>query len=83
MCREPLDEDDAIDAAVDVVLRRPEITGICTAGEMRLLPMMIDAERKAGSGPAEQAERRLAAIPDLGSPFVRTSGRDVPDWLSI
>jgi hypothetical protein len=45
--------------------------------------MMIDAERKAGSGPAEQAERRLAAIPDLGSPFVRTSGRDVPDWLSI
>jgi aryl-alcohol dehydrogenase-like predicted oxidoreductase len=80
---EPLDERDAIDAVVDVVLRRPEITGICTAGEMRLLPMMIDAERKAGSGPAEQAERRLAAIPDLGSPFVRTSGRDVPDWLSI
>jgi hypothetical protein len=80
---EPLDEHDAIDAAVDVVMRRTELTGLCTAGEMRLLPMMIDAERRAGSEPAEQAERRLASIPDLGSPFVRTPGRDVPDWLSI
>jgi len=78
---EPLDEQEAIDAAVDVVLRRPEITGLCTAGEMRLLPMLIEAERRAGSEPVDEAERRLASVDDLASPFLRAPGRDVPDWM--
>lgn len=78
---EPLDEQPAIDAAVEFALRRHEITGLCTAGEMRLLPMMIEAERRRGALAAADAEARLEAIPDLGSPFVRTAGRRRPDWL--
>jgi aryl-alcohol dehydrogenase-like predicted oxidoreductase len=78
---EPLDEQPTIDGAVEFALRRPEITGLCTAGEMRLLPMMIEAERRRGALDAADAEARLAAVPDLGSPFVRAPGRVTPDWL--
>jgi aryl-alcohol dehydrogenase-like predicted oxidoreductase len=78
---EPLDEQPTIDAAVEFALRRPEITGLCTAGEMRLLPMMIEAERRRGALAAADAEARLEAVPDIGSPFVRAAGRRTPDWL--
>jgi hypothetical protein len=46
---EPLDEQPTIDAAVEFALRRPEISGLCTAGEMRLLPMMVEAEQRRGT----------------------------------
>jgi hypothetical protein len=78
---EPLDEQPTIDAAVEFALRRPEISGLCTAGEMRLLPMMVQAEGRRGALAAPHAEARLAAVPDLGSPFVRAAGRRTPDWL--
>ena len=44
---EPLDEQPAIDAAVAFALSRRTATGIATAGDVRLLPMMIEAERRA------------------------------------
>jgi aryl-alcohol dehydrogenase-like predicted oxidoreductase len=78
---EPLDEQPTIDAAVEFALRLPEISGLCTAGEIRLLPMMIEAERRRGSLAVDVAEARLEAVPDLGSPFERAPGRVTPDWL--
>ena len=30
---------------------------------------------------SESADRALARVPDLESPFVRVPGREVPDWL--
>jgi aryl-alcohol dehydrogenase-like predicted oxidoreductase len=78
---EPLDERREIDAAVAFALRRPEITGICTAGDVNLLPMQVEAERKGGSFTIDELEEELSRIPDLGSPFLRAEGRVVPDWL--
>ncbi len=78
---EPLDEQGPVDAAVEFALRRPQVTGLATAGEMRLLPMVIEAERRRGSLAVEASEETLRKVPDLGSPFVRSPGRQIPDWL--
>jgi aryl-alcohol dehydrogenase-like predicted oxidoreductase len=78
---EPLDEQAHLDAAVAFALARPEITGICTAGDVRLLPMFVEAERRRSSIAVPQAEAVLAEVPELASPFVRVPGREVPDWL--
>lgn len=78
---EPLDEQRAIDAAVAFALARQEATGICTAGDVRLLEMQIEAERKAGVITVEEAASELARIADLEPPFVRSQGRVVPEWL--
>lgn len=78
---EPLDEQPAIDAAVAFALSRPVVTGIATAGDVRLLPMMIEAERRAASTTAEDASAELARIPEFEPPFVRVPGREIPDWL--
>ena len=78
---EPLDEQPAIDAAVAFALARPTVTGIATAGDVHLLPMMIDAERRATSMSPEAAASELATVPEMEPPFVRTPGREVPDWL--
>lgn len=78
---EPLDEQPAIDAAVAFALSRPEATGICTAGDVGLLPMIIEAERRAGTVSEDAAASELARVSDLEPPFVRAEGRVVPDWL--
>lgn len=78
---EPLDSQPAIDAALAFALRRTEITGICSAGDVRLLPMLVESERKTGSVSLARIRAELSAVPDLGSPFVRTEGRVTPDWL--
>ena len=78
---EPLDEQAHIDAAVAFALARPEITGICTAGDVRLLPLFVEAEDRRGSRTSEQIEAELSHIPELEPPFVRVQGRAVPDWL--
>jgi aryl-alcohol dehydrogenase-like predicted oxidoreductase len=79
---EPLDEPGTIDAAVAFALARPEATGMCTAGDVRLLPMLIDAERRAAAITPAAAAATLARLPDLEPPFVRAPGRVVPDWLA-
>ncbi len=78
---EPLDEQWAIDAAVGFALSRQEITGLCTPGDVGLLPMMIEAEGRAGAFPADAAASELARLTDLEPPFVRVEGRVIPDWL--
>lgn len=78
---EPLDEQAQIDASVAFALSRPEVTGICTAGDVRLLPLFIEAERRRSSMRPDQVEAELSHISELEPPFVRVRGRAVPDWL--
>jgi len=78
---EPLDAQEHIDATVAFALARPEITGICTAGDVRLLPLFVEAERRRHEITVEQAEAAMAGVSDMEPPFVRVRGREVPDWL--
>ena len=78
---EPLEDQRAIDAAVAFALSRRTATGIATAGDVRLLPLTIDAERRAAGITIEAATAELAGVTEFEPPFVRTPGRDVPDWL--
>lgn len=78
---EPIDEQAYVTAAVAFVLARPEVTGICTAGDVRLLPLMIRAEHDRASMSAEQIDAVLSRLPEYESLFVRVEGREVPDWL--
>src|SRR3954462_7294851 len=81
-CYEPLDEQTLVDAAVASVLDRPEITGFATAGDVRLLPLLIEAERRHEAGAHQRADRvALDSLSDTGSLFERSPGRVVPDWL--
>ena len=67
---EPFDDQERIDAAVAWVLSRPEVTGIATPGDVRLLPLVVEAERRrSGTSPAEAAEV-LARADDYSSPFI-------------
>lgn len=65
---EPYDEQRRITAAVSWVLAHPEVTGIPTASDVGLLPMLVEAERNR-IAPAE-AEEQLQEDPDYSSPFV-------------
>lgn len=78
---EPLDDRRAVEAAVAFALARPEATGICSPGDVRLLPMVIGAERRRGSVSLDDAAVVLDRVPELETPFIRSPGRDVPDWL--
>jgi aryl-alcohol dehydrogenase-like predicted oxidoreductase len=78
---EPLDDQPAVDAAVAFALARMEAAGLCTPGDVRLLPGVIEAERRAGSLALETATEELERIPDLERLFVRVPGRTVPEWL--
>ncbi len=66
---EPFDEAARIRAATSWVLAHDEITGLATAGDVRLLGMMIAAE--ANRLPAEDAEAALLDVDDYSSPFLR------------
>ena len=79
---EPLDEQPRVDAAVAFALARPEVTGIATAGDVGLLPLFIEAERRRSTVDLAQAQAELAKVPDLEPLFVRSPGRVVPDWLA-
>ena len=78
---EPFDDQRAIDAAVSFALARPEATGLCTAGDVTLLPKIVEAAKRARRLPAEEAAAVLSQEPDYGSPFVTTPGRTAPSWL--
>ena len=69
---EPLDEQGAVTAAVSWVLSFPQITGIPTAGDVRLLPALIQAEEASHTISREQAEALLVPVhndPNYESPF--------------
>ncbi|HSR25270.1 MAG TPA: aldo/keto reductase [Candidatus Eisenbacteria bacterium] len=66
---EPYDDAEHIRAAVSWVLAHEEVTGLATAGDVRLLGMIVDAERDRM--PVEEAEALLARDPAYASPFLR------------
>lgn len=78
---EPMDEQAQVTAAVAFVLGRSEVAGICTAGDVHLLPLFIEAERRRRSLSAEEVEATLSGVPEYEPPFVRVEGREIPDWL--
>jgi aryl-alcohol dehydrogenase-like predicted oxidoreductase len=66
---EPYDEQERIRAAVSWVLAHPEITALATAGDVRLLGMIVRAERERM--PLEDAATALQTDADYASPFLR------------
>ena len=78
---EPLDEQATIDAAVAFALSRAAVTGLATAGDVRLLPLMIEAERRRLGVGVDAAAAELANLDEFESPFVQVAGREIPDWL--
>jgi predicted aldo/keto reductase-like oxidoreductase len=67
----PFDEQRYITAATAWLLNgHPEITGLATAGETRLLAQMITAERERAELSTEDAAAILDEVQDYESPFV-------------
>ncbi len=66
---EPFDAYEQIRAAVSWVLARPEVTGMPTPGDVRLLPLVLRAE--ADRMDVADAEAVLARVPTYASPFER------------
>ena len=67
---EPFDDPQRIAAAVAWVLSHPEVTGIATPGDVRLLPLVIEAERRLGEIGLDEAEAVLGRATDYSSPFI-------------
>jgi aryl-alcohol dehydrogenase-like predicted oxidoreductase len=67
---EPFDDQTRIDAAVAWVLSHPEVTGIATPGDVRLLPPVIEAERRLAQVDLAEAEAVLARAGGYSSPFI-------------
>lgn len=67
---EPFDDQERITAATVWVLSHEEITGIATPGDVRLLPLVIEAAKQVGAMPAADAEAVLHRAADYSSPFV-------------
>lgn len=65
---EPYDDASRIRAAVSWVLAHGEITGLATAGDVRLLAMMVAAE--ADRQDVSEAEQVLSGDADYSSPFL-------------
>lgn len=67
----PFDEQRYISAAVAWVLGSfPQVTGIATAGETRLLRQMIAAEAASSQQSPQEAARVLEEVEDYTSPFL-------------
>ena len=75
---EPLDEQAHIDAAVAFALARPEVTGIATAGDVRLLPMFVEAERRRGSLGSARIDEELLACARVRAHLRAGRGTGVP-----
>ncbi len=67
---EPWADQERITATVAWVLSHPEVTGLATASDVRLLPLIIEAERARADWTAQRAEDALAEAPDYSSPFL-------------
>ncbi|MGN6612336.1 MAG: aldo/keto reductase [Angustibacter sp.] len=66
---EPLDEAEVVRAAVSWVLSHGELTGLASAGDVRLLGMILRAE--ADRLTAEAAAELLRGLDEYASPFLR------------
>ena len=67
---EPFDDSERITAAVAWILSHPEVTAIATPGDVRLLPLVIEAERHLGEVTRDEAEAVLAGADAYSSPFI-------------
>jgi aryl-alcohol dehydrogenase-like predicted oxidoreductase len=67
---EPFDDQSNITATVAWVLARPEVSGIATPADVRLLPLLIRAEADRHALAASEAEASLREAPDYSSPFI-------------
>jgi aryl-alcohol dehydrogenase-like predicted oxidoreductase len=67
---EPFDDQKRITAAVAWVLSHREVTGIATPGDVRLLPLVVEAERRLGQTSVGEAEEVMARATDYSSPFI-------------
>jgi aryl-alcohol dehydrogenase-like predicted oxidoreductase len=67
---EPFDDQERVTAAVAWALSHEEVTGIATPGDVRLLPLVIEAERRLDQTGADQAEEVLARADGYSSPFI-------------
>lgn len=67
---EPFDEQDRITAAVTWVLSHPEVTGLATPSDVRLLRLMIRAETERRELDPAAAEASLRDEPAYSSPFI-------------
>lgn len=47
------------------------MTGIATPGDVRLLPLLIEAEQRLAEITGDEAEAVLAGAGDYSSPFLR------------
>jgi hypothetical protein len=65
---EPFDQQEHINAAVSWVLSHDEVTGLAMAGDVSLVPMILEAETNRMS--REEAEDVLSRAPDYSSPFI-------------
>ena len=65
---EPFDRREYVDAAVSWVLSHEEVTGLAMAGDVTLVPMVLEAEEHRVS--REEAEQVLSRAPDYSSPFI-------------
>jgi aryl-alcohol dehydrogenase-like predicted oxidoreductase len=66
---EPLEEQADIDQAVGYVFQRPQLF-LNTAGDIRLLPKVLDAANRYAAGPDESAMQALAAALEMEPMFV-------------
>ena len=67
---EPFDDQERITAATVWVLSHEEVTGIATPGDVRLLPLVIEAAKQVGAMPVADAEAVLQRASDYSSPFI-------------
>jgi predicted aldo/keto reductase-like oxidoreductase len=67
---EPFDDQERITAAVAWVLSHPEVSGIATPGDVRLLPLVIEAERRLRETTLAEVEEVLSRATDYSSPFI-------------
>jgi predicted aldo/keto reductase-like oxidoreductase len=65
---EPFDRQEHINAAVSWVLSHDEVTGLAMAGDVNLVPMLVEAEANRMS--RQEAEDVLSRAPDYSSPFI-------------
>jgi aryl-alcohol dehydrogenase-like predicted oxidoreductase len=67
---EPLDDQERISAALAFVLSHQQITGIPTAGDVHLLPLLVQAEKDSAGISREDAAAVLDKEADYSSPFL-------------
>ena len=65
---EPFDQQEYIDAAVSWVLSHEEVMGLAMAGDVTIVPMILETGGQKMS--REEAEQILSRAPDYSSPFI-------------